>query len=54
VASIDQNTTPAVFTRWVNFLDLRAICSDVGNPPLVKPFGTAAAAAHLPQLGEGW
>ena len=24
VASIDQNTTPAVFTRWVNFLDLCA------------------------------
>ena len=22
VASIDQNTTPAMFTRWVNFLDL--------------------------------
>ena len=22
VASIDQNTTPAVFTRWVNFYDL--------------------------------
>jgi aspartyl-tRNA(Asn)/glutamyl-tRNA(Gln) amidotransferase subunit A len=25
VASIDQNTTPAMFTRWVNFLDLCAI-----------------------------
>lgn len=25
VASIDQNTTPAVFTRWVNFLDLCAL-----------------------------
>jgi aspartyl-tRNA(Asn)/glutamyl-tRNA(Gln) amidotransferase subunit A len=25
VASIDQNTTPAVFTRWVNFLDLCAV-----------------------------
>ena len=24
VASVDQNTTPAVFTRWVNFLDLCA------------------------------
>jgi aspartyl-tRNA(Asn)/glutamyl-tRNA(Gln) amidotransferase subunit A len=24
IASIDQNTTPAVFTRWVNFLDLCA------------------------------
>jgi len=24
VASIDQNSTPAVFTRWVNFLDLCA------------------------------
>ena len=24
VASIDQNTTPAMFTRWVNFLDLCA------------------------------
>ena len=24
VASIDQNTTPAVFTRWVNFYDLCA------------------------------
>jgi Asp-tRNA(Asn)/Glu-tRNA(Gln) amidotransferase A subunit family amidase len=22
VSSIDQNTTPAIFTRWVNFLDL--------------------------------
>jgi aspartyl-tRNA(Asn)/glutamyl-tRNA(Gln) amidotransferase subunit A len=22
VAAIDQNTTPAVFTRWVNFYDL--------------------------------
>lgn len=25
VASIDQNTTPAMFTRWVNFLDLCAV-----------------------------
>jgi len=25
VATIDQNTTPAVFTRWVNFLDLCAV-----------------------------
>ena len=25
VASIDQNTTPAMFTRWVNFLDLCAL-----------------------------
>lgn len=25
VASIDQNSTPAMFTRWVNFLDLCAI-----------------------------
>lgn len=25
VASIDQNTTPAAFTRWVNFLDLCAL-----------------------------
>jgi aspartyl-tRNA(Asn)/glutamyl-tRNA(Gln) amidotransferase subunit A len=25
VDSIDQNTTPAVFTRWVNFLDLCAV-----------------------------
>jgi aspartyl-tRNA(Asn)/glutamyl-tRNA(Gln) amidotransferase subunit A len=25
VASVDQNTTPAVFTRWVNFLDLCAV-----------------------------
>ena len=25
VAAIDQNTTPAVFTRWVNFLDLCAV-----------------------------
>ena len=25
VNSIDQNTTPAVFTRWVNFLDLCAL-----------------------------
>ena len=24
VAAIDQNTTPAIFTRWVNFLDLCA------------------------------
>ena len=24
IASIDQNTTPAMFTRWVNFLDLCA------------------------------
>ena len=24
VSSIDQNTTPAMFTRWVNFLDLCA------------------------------
>jgi aspartyl-tRNA(Asn)/glutamyl-tRNA(Gln) amidotransferase subunit A len=25
VAAIDQNTTPAMFTRWVNFLDLCAV-----------------------------
>ena len=25
IASIDQNTTPAMFTRWVNFLDLCAL-----------------------------
>jgi aspartyl-tRNA(Asn)/glutamyl-tRNA(Gln) amidotransferase subunit A len=25
VASIDQNTTPAMFTRWVNFLDPCAV-----------------------------
>ncbi len=25
VAAIDQNTTPAMFTRWVNFLDLCAM-----------------------------
>jgi len=25
VATIDQNTTPAMFTRWVNFLDLCAL-----------------------------
>ena len=25
VASVDQNTTPAVFTRWINFLDLCAL-----------------------------
>jgi aspartyl-tRNA(Asn)/glutamyl-tRNA(Gln) amidotransferase subunit A len=25
VGSIDQNTTPAIFTRWVNFLDLCAV-----------------------------
>jgi aspartyl-tRNA(Asn)/glutamyl-tRNA(Gln) amidotransferase subunit A len=25
VASIDQNTTPAMLTRWVNFLDLCAL-----------------------------
>lgn len=25
VASIDQNTTPAMFTRWVNYLDLCAL-----------------------------
>ena len=24
IASIDQNTTPAAFTRWVNFYDLCA------------------------------
>jgi aspartyl-tRNA(Asn)/glutamyl-tRNA(Gln) amidotransferase subunit A len=24
-SSIDQNTTPAIFTRWVNFLDLCAL-----------------------------
>jgi aspartyl-tRNA(Asn)/glutamyl-tRNA(Gln) amidotransferase subunit A len=24
VTSIDQNSTPAMFTRWVNFLDLCA------------------------------
>ena len=24
LASIDQNSTPAMFTRWVNFLDLCA------------------------------
>ncbi len=25
IATIDQNTTPATFTRWVNFLDLCAV-----------------------------
>ena len=25
VATIDQNTTPAMFTRWVNYLDLCAL-----------------------------
>ena len=25
VASVDQTSTPAVFTRWVNFLDLCAL-----------------------------
>lgn len=25
VSSVDQNTTPAMFTRWVNFLDLSAL-----------------------------
>jgi aspartyl-tRNA(Asn)/glutamyl-tRNA(Gln) amidotransferase subunit A len=30
VAAIDQNTTPAVFTRWVNFLDLCAVAVSNG------------------------
>ena len=25
IAAVDQTTTPAVFTRWVNFLDLCAL-----------------------------
>ncbi len=25
IATIDQNTTPAMFTRWVNYLDLCAL-----------------------------
>jgi aspartyl-tRNA(Asn)/glutamyl-tRNA(Gln) amidotransferase subunit A len=25
IATIDQNSTPAMFTRWVNFLDLCAV-----------------------------
>ena len=31
VASIDQNTTPAAFTRWVNFLDLCAAAVPNGS-----------------------
>ena len=31
VASIDQNTTPAVFTRWVNFLELCAVAVPNGS-----------------------
>ena len=33
VASIGQNTTPAVFTRWVNFLDLCATAVPNGFTP---------------------
>jgi Asp-tRNA(Asn)/Glu-tRNA(Gln) amidotransferase A subunit family amidase len=33
VASIDQNTTPAVFTRWVNFLDFCAAAVPNGFIP---------------------
>ena len=61
VASIDQNTTPAMFTRWVNFLDLCAVADGFtasGLPtslqivcrayaePLALRIGYAYQAAH--------
>ena len=61
VASIDQNTTPAMFTRWVNFLDLCAAADGFtasGLPtslqivcrayaePLALRIGYAYQAAH--------
>jgi aspartyl-tRNA(Asn)/glutamyl-tRNA(Gln) amidotransferase subunit A len=59
VASIDQNTTPAVFTRWVNFLDLCAAAvpngfTDNGLPTSLQIVGRAYAEPLVLRIGYAY
>ena len=57
IATVDQNTTPAFFTRWVNFLDLCGLAVPNGlttsglplSLQIVCPGGEEAMALRI-----GW
>jgi aspartyl-tRNA(Asn)/glutamyl-tRNA(Gln) amidotransferase subunit A len=59
VASIDQNTTPAMLTRWVNFLDLCAAAvpngfSAGGLPTSLQIIGRAYAEPLVLRIGYAY
>jgi aspartyl-tRNA(Asn)/glutamyl-tRNA(Gln) amidotransferase subunit A len=59
VASIDQNSTPAVFTRWVNFLDLCAAAvpngfTANGLPTSLQVVGRAYAEPLVLRIGYAY
>jgi aspartyl-tRNA(Asn)/glutamyl-tRNA(Gln) amidotransferase subunit A len=59
VSSIDQNTTPAMFTRWVNFLDLCALAVpngfNVGGLPIsLQIIGRAYAEPLVLRIGYAY
>ncbi|HET6605049.1 MAG TPA: amidase [Rhodopila sp.] len=59
VASIDQSSTPALFTRWVNFLDLCAAAvpngfTAGGLPTSLQIIGRAYAESLVLQIGYAY
>jgi aspartyl-tRNA(Asn)/glutamyl-tRNA(Gln) amidotransferase subunit A len=59
VASIDQNATPAMFTRWINFLDLCAAAvpngmSAGGLPISLQIVGRAYAEPSVLRIGYAY
>ena len=59
VATIDQNTTPAMFTRWVNYLDLCALAVPNGATAEGLPLSLQIVCrgydeATALRIGWGW
>lgn len=59
VAEVDESTTPASMTRWVNFLDLTAVAvpsgmTGVGLPVSLQVVCQGGAEALALRIGQAW
>jgi len=59
IAEVDEGTTPAILTRWVNFMDLTAVAvpsgmTAAGLPVSLQVVCRGGAEALALRIGQAW